>query len=141
MSTTVSVQLTNEQMARLQQEAQRLGKTPEDAIARLVEESLREREFPGIEYRDVGDGREAFLKGTRLQVWHLRWYTDFNDDDIPKMASEFNVPPEIVADAFAYGQRYADEIEASLAENRHIADNIEQYFPGVRIVEIDASDS
>jgi uncharacterized protein (DUF433 family) len=141
MSTTVSVQLTNEQMVRLEQEAQRLGKTPEDAIARLVEESLRERDFPYIEFRDAGVGREAFLKGTRLQVWHLRWHTNFDDEDIPRLAAEFSVTPEAIADAFAYGRRYADEIEASLAENRHIADNIEQYFPGVRIVEIDASNS
>jgi hypothetical protein len=141
MSTTVSFELTDEQIARLEREAQRLGKLPSDVAARLVEESLREIEYPYIEFRNAAGGREAFLRGSRLQVWHLRWHTNFNDDDIPRIAAEFNIMPEAVADAFAYGRRYADEIEASLAENRHIADNIEQYFPGVRIVEIDATDS
>lgn len=141
MSTTVSLELSDEQIARLEREAQRLGKSPSDVAARWVEETLREREYPYIEFRDTGMGREAFLKGTRLQIWHLRWQTSFDDDDIPRIAAEFHVTPEAVAEAFAYGRRFADEIEASLAENRHIADNIEQYFPGVRIVEIDATDS
>ena len=141
MSTTVSLELSDEQIARLEREAQRLGRSPSDVAARWVEESLRESEFPHIEFRDSAGGREAYLRGTRLKVWHLRWSTNFDDEDIPRIASDFIVSPKTVADAFAYGRRYADEIEASLAENRHIADKIEQYIPGVRIFEIDATDS
>jgi hypothetical protein len=141
MSTTVNLELSDEQIERLEREAQRLGQSPSEVAARWVEESLRESEFPYIEFRDSAGGREAYLRGTRLKVWHLRWYTDFNDEDIPRIASDFIVLPEAVADAFAYGRRYADEIEACLAENRHIADNIEQYIPDVRIVQVDATDS
>ncbi len=86
-------------------------------------------------------GREVYIRGTRLKVWHLMMYSDGDDADIPKLAATFKVLPEAVADVFAYARTYADEIEAALAENRHIADNIEQYFPGVRIVEVDATDS
>jgi uncharacterized protein (DUF433 family) len=141
MSTTLNVQLTDTQMEALEREAQRLGHSPAEAVARLVEELLRVSEFPWIEFRDSAGGREAYIRGTRLKVWHLRWYTDFNDEDISRIASEFNVTPEAVADAFAYGRKYADEIEASLAENRHIAENIEQYIPGVKIYRFDATDS
>ena len=56
MGTTVSVQITDEQMARLEREAKRLGESPV-AVARLKEESLRESEFPRIEFRDSAAGR------------------------------------------------------------------------------------
>ncbi len=141
MSTTVSIQFTDEQMKGLEREAHRLGKSPEDAIARLVEELLRMSEFPRIEFRDSAGDRETYLRGTRLKVWHLRWYSDFDDSDIPQIAADFNVTQETVADAFAYGRKYADEIEASLAMNRHIADNIEQYIPGIQVFRVDATDS
>jgi len=131
MSTTVSIQFTDEQMKGLEREAHRLGKSPEDAIARLVEELLRMSEFPRIEFRDSAGDREAYLRGTRLKVWHLRWYSDFDDSDIPQIAADFNVTQETVA----------DEIEASLAMNRHIADNIEQYIPGIQVFRVDATDS
>jgi hypothetical protein len=137
MGTTVNLQLTDAQVALLEREAQRIGMSPPDVAARLVEEALRMIEFPGIEFRESVGIREAYLRGTRLKVWHLRWYSDFDDEDIARIASDFNVMPRTVADAFAYGRQYVDEIEASLAENRHIAENIEQYFPGARIYKID----
>jgi hypothetical protein len=66
-------------------------------------------------------------------------YSTGDDADIPKLAAEFNVLPEAVADVFAYARTYVDEIEAIFAEIDYISDNIEQFIPGVEVFRLDAS--
>ena len=39
------------------------------------------RDFAGIEFRDTGIGRQAYLRGTRLAVWMVALVArDFGDD-------------------------------------------------------------
>lgn len=137
----MNLQLTDEQMERLEREATRLGKSPSDVAARWVEETLRQIEFPHIEFRDTIIGREVYLRGTRLKIWHLRMYSDGDEADIPRIAADFNLTQAAVADAFAYARTYADEIDAIFEEIDYISDNIEQFVPGIEIYRVDASDS
>ena len=48
MSTVVSTRLPDQTNERLQRFARRLGKTPSETSAILIEESLRQQEFPHI---------------------------------------------------------------------------------------------
>ena len=71
MDRTITLELDDRQSERLERAAKQLGRTPVETIGLLLEEALREREFPLIEFRDTVVGREAFLRGTRLKVWML----------------------------------------------------------------------
>ncbi|WP_287710722.1 hypothetical protein [Microcystis sp. M125S2] len=51
MSQVVSARLPDHTAERLKRLARRLGKTPSETSAILIEESLRESEFPYIEFR------------------------------------------------------------------------------------------
>lgn len=141
MSTTMNLQFTDEEMKQLELEAQRLGKSPAEVAARWVAETLREKEFPHIEFRDTIVGREAYVRGTRIKVWHLRMYSDGDAADVPRIAADLNLSQEEVAEAFAYAHRYSDEIDAIFAELDEISQNIEKYIPGVKIFRVDATDS
>jgi uncharacterized protein (DUF433 family) len=139
MSTTVSVELTDEQTTWLEQEAKRLGTSPAEVVACRIEEALRESTFRNLEFRDTIVGREVYIRGTRLKVWHVMMYAEDGELDIAKFAEDFVVSPEAVADALAYARTYADEIEAIFAEIDYISDNIEQFVPGIEVFRLDAS--
>lgn len=141
MDTTMSVQLTDAQMEWLEQEAQRLGTSPPAIIASRVEEARRQSEFPYIEFRDTIVGREVYVRGTRLKIWHLRMYSDGDEADIPRLAEDFNLLEAAVADALAYARTYADEVDATFAEIDYIADNIKALVPGIEIFKVDATAS
>ena len=49
--------------------ANRHGRTPSDAGARLVKEGLRRSEFASTDFRDSAAGRQAYVQGTSLAVW------------------------------------------------------------------------
>ena len=59
MSKVVSTRLSVETEARLQRLARRLGKTPSETGAMLIEESLRQSEFAYVEFRNSPIGRQA----------------------------------------------------------------------------------
>src|ERR687887_152608 len=71
VSKVISLRLKDDQVQRLERAARRLGRSPSEAAALLLEESLRQREFAFIEFRDSPVGRQAYLQGTRLTVWQV----------------------------------------------------------------------
>ena len=90
MSKVVSIRLPEETEARLQRLARRLGKTPSETGAMLIEESLRETEFAYIEFRNSPVGRQAYLKNSNLAVWQVMMLAEqyhSNDEIILKAAS------------------------------------------------------
>lgn len=139
MGASLNVQLTDEQREWLEREALRLGKSPEEVVACRIEEAQRESTFQNLEFRDTIIGREVYIRGTRLKVWHVMMYAKDGELDIVKFAEDFVVSPEAVADALAYARTYADEIEAIFAEIDYISDNIEQLVPGIEVFRLDAS--
>jgi uncharacterized protein (DUF433 family) len=91
--------------------------------ALLVEEGLRLRDFPGIEFRDTPIGRQAFIAGTRLGVWQVVAAAE-SDDSAQAIADAFGLTQPEVALALAYSHAYPDgvaaAIEDSVALNRRI---------------------
>jgi hypothetical protein len=70
-SMVLSMRLSKESGKRLKCMAQRHGRTPSDASARLVEEGLRRSEFAFIDFRDSAAGRQVYVQGSTLAVWEV----------------------------------------------------------------------
>jgi hypothetical protein len=68
-STPITVRIDPASKAELGRVARRMGVTPSETGARLIEEGLRLERFPQIEFRNSSVGRQAYLKGTRLPVF------------------------------------------------------------------------
>jgi uncharacterized protein (DUF433 family) len=135
------MRLKNLQFERLQHLALQLNRTPSETGALLLEEALRMREFPSIEFRDTAAGREAFLKGTRIKVWHVANLARRYDCDVAAQAAAYLETPETqVRAALAYAQAFADEINDIIADNEWVGEHLLPLTPGYHetVVDIDA---
>lgn len=84
MSQVVSTRLPDRTAERLKRFARQLGKTPSETSAILIEESLRESEFPYIEFRHSPLGRQPYLKNSSLALWEViqdQRYSPNNDQN------------------------------------------------------------
>lgn len=116
MSQVVSTRLNNETAERLQRFARLLGKTPSETTALLIEESLREQEFPYLEFRQSVLGRQAYLKNSSLAVWEVCQIAQNYNMDEQKTAQHFHRPLEWVRCAFLYREAYPGEIDTAIAD-------------------------
>jgi uncharacterized protein (DUF433 family) len=139
MSRVVSLRLKDEQVARLQRAARRLGRSPSEAAALLLDESLRQREYPFIEFRDSAAGRQACIQGTRLAVWHVVVIAREHDGNTSKTAAYFEIPEVQVKAALAYAGAYPDEVEAAIADDEWTAQHTLPLTPGYAAITLDAS--
>jgi uncharacterized protein (DUF433 family) len=139
VSRVVSLRLRDEQFERLRRAARQLSRTPSETAALLLEESLREREFAFIEFRDTRAGREAFLKGTRLKVWQVAMVARGYEDDLARVAELLGKPVVQIQAALTYAAAYPDEIAAALADNDISETELRRLIPNLRVFEIDAS--
>lgn len=139
MSRVVSMRLKDEQMERLQRAARRLGKSPSEAAALLLEESLRRDEFAFVEFRDSPVGRQAYLQGTRIAVWHVARLARDYEGDASKTAAYLEVPEVQVKAVLAYASAYADEIDAAIADDEWVAEHLLPLTPGFRVITVDAA--
>lgn len=117
MSKVVSTRLATETEARLQRLARRLGKTPSETGAMLIEESLRETEFAYIEFRNSPVGRQAYMKNSNLAVWQVIMLAKGYEQDVVKTATHLQKPIEWVKAAFNYAEAYAQEISLAIEDD------------------------
>jgi uncharacterized protein (DUF433 family) len=136
VSTVLKLQLDEDQVARLERAARSLKRPPADAAVLLLEEALRERDFPWIEFRDAGEGRQAFLKGTRLAVWHVAVIARELAEDVRKIMEFFGIPEYQVTALLAYARAYADEIQAAIDDNDAAEAKLTELLPNIEIVPI-----
>lgn len=134
MSTVVSTRLPDHTNERLQRFARRLGKTPSETSAILIEESLRQQEFSHIEFRQTPLGRQAHLKNSSLAVWEVVRIAQDYELDEQKTASHFQRPLPWVKSALLYAAAYPDEIQTAIndaqAEN---ALTLQRLLPSLEI--------
>ncbi len=132
MGRRVSFELDDRQLAQLQEVAGRAGKTPDEFSASLVEEYLREREFPGIQFRDTAIGRQPYLRGTRMPVWQsIRLLREY-EGDVDRTADHLACTPEVVQHAGAYAKAYAEEVEGRIHQGDPTYEEIKAILPEVR---------
>ena len=105
-------------MERLQRAARRMGRTPSETAAILIDEATRQLEFANIEFRDSIVGRQAYVRGSRVAVWQVAMLArDFDGvpGDVAKHL-EWNV--DRVKSALAYAAAFPDEIHHAIEDNR-----------------------
>ena len=118
MSAAISFRFDGERLERLRRVARAMNRTASEAAVLLVEEGLRLREFPGVEFRDTPIGRQAFLRGTRLGIWQIVTVADEHGREAAATAEHLGIAPHEVALALAYTDAYRDEIDAAIADIR-----------------------
>ncbi|MBV9389374.1 MAG: hypothetical protein JOZ78_23370 [Chroococcidiopsidaceae cyanobacterium CP_BM_ER_R8_30] len=116
MSHVVSIRFKDSQMERLRRLARRLGRTPSEASALLVEESLREAEFGHIDFRDSPLGRQAYVKGSTLAVWEVVKLSTSYAMDVTRTARHLDWFPFRVQAALNYAQAFPEEIEEAILD-------------------------
>ncbi|MCC6626991.1 MAG: transcriptional regulator [Chloroflexi bacterium] len=134
----MSLRLKDDQVTRLERAARHLGRTPSETAVVLLEEALRQRDFAYIEFRDTFVGRQAYIKGSRLAVWHVAMIARHFDDPVPQVAAHLEIPERQVAAALAYAAAFPDEIESAVADNDALKDDIQRSLPGIHVVTFDA---
>jgi uncharacterized protein (DUF433 family) len=139
MSTTVNVELTDAQMAWLEQEAKRLDRSMEATIGIYLEQLRRESDFHDIEFRDTVIGRQAYLRGTRLKIWMIADIHDAYDGDFAKTEEHLNIPRTRIEAALAYAAAFSSEIEEAIAGNSRTADELRALIPNLEVFTVDAT--
>jgi len=117
MSRVLSMRLREEQIERLRRMARRLGRTPSETGALLVEESLRRSEFGHIDFRDSPVGRRAYIQGSTLAVWEVVMVAQAYDMDVARTAEHLQWAPHHVQAALNYAAAFPDEVYAAIADN------------------------
>lgn len=118
MTHVVSIRLKDEQLERLKRFARRMGKSQSEMGALFIEESMREGEFAGIEFRDSVLGRQAYMKGSNLAVWEVILIAQDHAMDAERVAAYFRRSRAWVQAAFNYYAAFRDEIEPVIEDNR-----------------------
>jgi uncharacterized protein (DUF433 family) len=140
MSKVVSVRLRDEQVQRLGRAARRLGRTPSEALVTLLEEALRLREFAFVEFRDSPVGRQAYLQGTRLAVWHVAKLARAMSADASAVSAELSIPTAQVRAALTYAEAFPDELEAAIADSKATETALRGLVPNLEAIELEAID-
>ena len=137
MSKVVSTRLPEETEARLQRLARRLGKTPSETGAMLIEESLRETEFAYIEFRNSPVGRQAYMKNSNLAVWQVMMLAGQYNQNVEQTAIHLQKSAEWVKAAVNYAEAYPQEIELAIADSVAINyTTIKRILPQTELVSI-----
>ena len=117
MAKAMTIELPDDQAERLQRLARRLGRTQEEAGARLIDEALRAAEFALITFRDSAAGRQAYIQGAGLAVWEVMMLLRDRGGDVQETAVYLDWPVIRVQAAANYAAAFPAEIEAALADN------------------------
>lgn len=120
MTTPLSVRFDPGILVRLRRRAGRSpGATPSGLAQRLVDEGLRQEEFPGIVFKDGATGRRAAL-ALGPDVWEvvrvLREVDERGEAAVSATAELMALPAERVRLAMRYYAAYEQEIDAEVAE-------------------------
>lgn len=139
MTQVVSMRLHEPQMGRLRRLARRLGRTPSETSALLVEEALRRAEFGMIDFRDSSAGRQAYVQGTGLAVWEVVDVAHAYDGNVERTAAHLHWPVVRVRAAVSYAEGFPEEIAAAREDNAaYDAAAVSRLLPGATVFSVDA---
>jgi uncharacterized protein (DUF433 family) len=136
-STVVSLRVSEGQAKRLQRKARRMGRSPSETGAILLEESLRREEFAFIDFRDSSVGRQACIQGSRLSVWMVVKIARSYAGNVQKTANHLNRLPLHIQAALNYAKAFPEEIESAIKDNdSYDFVRISQMLPQARLFEV-----
>lgn len=118
-------------------EARRTRRSKGAVVVALAEEALKTRLFPGIAFRGDDYDRRPWLIGTAFDVWQVvEGWQDFRS--VERMAAETDIEEPQVRLALAYYERFREEIDQAIAENRRSLAALRSAFPTAVVIEYDA---
>lgn len=134
MSTTM--RLRSSVRRSLEALAERSRRSVSEVAQELIDEGLRIRECPGVDFVTEASRRTAKIAGTGLAVWEV--LRDFvADQDVERLRAAFHwlTRAQITA-ALMYYHRHPDEVRREVEANAALtAEELERRYPGlVRIV-------
>jgi hypothetical protein len=116
------------------EEARRAGRSRSAVVEELAEEAAKMRLFPGIGYR--GRPRRAWVIGTGLDVWELiDLLRSYEGDEERLRESHPLIGDRHLRLARAYAERFPEEIESLLEENRRPLDELRALYPFLEVVD------
>lgn len=132
MSQVVSIRLKDDQVERLKRFARRQGKSQSEMGAQFIEESMREAEFTGIEFRDTTIGRLAHLKDSNLAVWEVILVARDHGMDVERVSTYFHRPRGWTQAALNYYEAFRDEIDTILDDSASMTfDRLKRLLPSL----------
>jgi hypothetical protein len=126
------MRLSERMEALVQSEARRTGRSKGAIVEGLAEEAMRMRLFPGIAFRGADWERRAWVIGTALDKWQIvAAYQDLGS--IERMVEGGSASERQIRLALDYYERFPEEIDAAIAENRRTIDQLEEEFPFIEV--------
>lgn len=112
----------------MREEGQRSGRSRSALVEELAEEAAKERLFPGLAFR--GSPRRAWVIGSGLDVWELVELDGvYSGDGQALRKAHPLVTDRHLRLARAYAERFPDEVEYFLEENRRPLDELLSLYP------------
>jgi uncharacterized protein (DUF433 family) len=132
-SAPFSMRLSRRMEVLVDQEARRTGRSRGAVVEALADEALRMRLFPGIAFRGADWDRRAWVIGTAFDVWQI---VDAHRamGSIERMVDEGGAAGERqIRLALDYYQRFPEEIDAAIVENRRSLEELREEFPFIAV--------
>jgi hypothetical protein len=123
-----SIRLGEHADVLVRDEVRRSGRSRSVVVQELAEEAAKTRLFPGVAFR--GSPRRAWVIGSGLDVWEiLELLRSYAGDEEQLHAAHPLLGKRHVRIARAYGERFPDEIAASVEDNRRPLDELRRLYP------------
>ncbi|MFI5004900.1 MAG: hypothetical protein ACHQE6_07795 [Solirubrobacterales bacterium] len=135
-SAPFSMRLSKQMETLVDSEARRTGRSKGAVVEALAEEALRMRLFPGIAFRGTDWDRRAWVIGTALDAWQIvDAYRDIGS--VESMAEGGSANERQIQLALDYHERFPEEIDAAINENRRPIEQLEEEFPFIAVSRVD----
>lgn len=136
-SSPVSVRISKRLETLVDQEARRTGRSRSAVLEALADEALRMRLFPGIAFRGADWERRAWVIGTAVDVWQIvDAYCDVGS--VERMATGGAASERQIRLALAYYERFPEEIDAAIADNRRPLEQLRDEHPFIAVSDASA---
>jgi hypothetical protein len=118
----------------VREEGRRSGRSRSAVVEELAEEAAKSRLFPGIGFR--GTPRRAWVIGTGLDVWEIADRVKSHSGDEAALREAHPLVTERhLRLARAYAERFPEEIEEALEEQRRPLDELLAHYPFIDVAE------
>ena len=123
-----SIRLSLATDALVAEEARRSDRSRSAVVEELASEAAKMRLFPGVAFR--GRPRRAWIIGTGLDVWEAIELLRAFEGDVAQILEGYPFLAERhLRLAEAYAERFPDEIERRLEENRRPLEELRELYP------------
>ncbi len=127
-----SIRISPETEDLIAAEARRTHRSKGAVVEALTEEALRTRIFPGVAFRGEDFDRRAWVIGTAFDVWQI---VDAHRGmgSAEAMVAEGNLSERQIRLALAYYERFPEEVDEAIAQNRRPLAQLRAEYPFIAV--------